>query len=242
VGVNLVFLQVSPKFITIFPMLPNPIPYSESESLLLVTLPLHGVFFLDHLLKLVQFLAQVCKRLLCGIGFLSTFLGGAKIGFFCSVYLEPMAISSIVHGVHGKMLLAKVAMFLCTSFLWNSGLSVSTRSLCPLFLGVQSFLVWRSIGSFLATYTLNSLKRQEKQIHVHGSPTFLVKVELILPQVWAHLENVSCQTSLGKGHVHGNCGRLHVWAVVPAEQLQDVVVELLHMLHKLTNADAQGFL
>jgi len=34
-GVNLVFEQVSPKFVTIFPMLPDPIPYSESESLLL---------------------------------------------------------------------------------------------------------------------------------------------------------------------------------------------------------------
>jgi len=34
-GVKLVFLQVSPKFVTIFPMLPDPIPYSESESLLL---------------------------------------------------------------------------------------------------------------------------------------------------------------------------------------------------------------
>ncbi len=32
-GVNLVFLQVSPKVITTFHMLPDPIPYSESESL-----------------------------------------------------------------------------------------------------------------------------------------------------------------------------------------------------------------
>ena len=32
-GVNLVFLRVSPKFITTFSMLPDPIPYSESESL-----------------------------------------------------------------------------------------------------------------------------------------------------------------------------------------------------------------
>ncbi len=35
-GVNLVFLRVSPKFITTFPMLPDPIPYSKSESLLLL--------------------------------------------------------------------------------------------------------------------------------------------------------------------------------------------------------------
>jgi hypothetical protein len=76
--------------------------------------------------------------------------------------------------------------------------------------------------------------------HVHGSPTFLVKVELILPPVWAHLENVTCQISLGKGHVRRNFGCLHAWAVVPAGQLQDVQVELLHTLRKLMNAGALG--
>jgi hypothetical protein len=63
------------------------------------------------------------------------------------------------------MLLAKVAVFPGTSFLWDSGSSVSTRSLCTLFLAVQSFLVARSIrflGSFLAKYSLNSLVRQKE--------------------------------------------------------------------------------
>jgi hypothetical protein len=44
----------------------------------------------------------------------------------------------------------------------------------------------------MCTYMLNSLKRQEKQTHVHGSHTFLVKVELILPHMWAHPKNVTC--------------------------------------------------
>jgi hypothetical protein len=35
---------------------------------------------------------------------------------------------------------------------------------------------------------------------------------------------------------------LHAWAVVPAGQLCNVGVELLYTLHKLTNADALGFL
>ena len=35
-GVNLVFLLVSPKVITTFPMLPDPIPFWESESLSLL--------------------------------------------------------------------------------------------------------------------------------------------------------------------------------------------------------------
>ena len=69
-----------------------------------------------------------------------------------------------------------------------------------------------------------------------------MKVVLILPRVGTHSENVTQQISLGKGHVHGNRVGLHAWAVVPAGQLRDVGVELLHTLHKLTNADALGFL
>jgi hypothetical protein len=123
------------------------------------------VLFLDHLLELVHFLALFCKRLLCGIGFLFTFLSGAEIGFFCSVFLEPTAISSIVCRDCAPMLLAKIAMFLGTSFLWDSGTIVSTRLLCTLFLAVQSFLIARSVGflgSFLATYVLDCLKRQKE--------------------------------------------------------------------------------
>ncbi len=45
-----------------------------------------GVLFLDHLLELVQFLAQLRKVLLRGTGFLSAFLSGAEIGFLRSVF------------------------------------------------------------------------------------------------------------------------------------------------------------
>jgi hypothetical protein len=152
------------------------------------------------------------------------------------------AISGIVHCAWALMILAKIAMFHVASFLRNSGRSISTTLLATFLLAVQSFLVWRSIGSVLVTYTLNSFERQEKQTHVHGSHTFLVKVELILSRVWAHWENVTCQVSLGKGHINGNRGCLHARALVPAGQLQDVTVELLHTLHKLMNADALGFL
>ncbi len=116
--------------------------------------PFLGVLFLDHLLELVRFLAQLREGLLYGIGFLSTFLSGAEIGFFHSVFLETAAIASIVRRVCAPMLLAKVAVFLGTSFLWDSGTVVSTRSLCTLLFAVQSFLVARSdglFGFFLAT-------------------------------------------------------------------------------------------
>ena len=84
------------------------------------------------------------------------------------------------------MLPAKVTVILGMSFLWVSGCSFSTRLLCTLFIAVQSFLVARSfsfLGSFLATYALDSLERQKEQKHVYRSITFLVKVVLILPQV-----------------------------------------------------------
>ena len=148
--------------------------------------PLLCVFILDHLLELVHFLALLCKRLLCGIGFLSAFLSGAEIGFFRSIFLKTTAIASIVRCVRTPMLLAKVAVFLGTYLLWDSRTMVSTRLLRTLFLTVQSFLVARSVGfvgSFLAIYVLDRLERKKERMLVHRSTTFLVKVELILPRV-----------------------------------------------------------
>ncbi len=80
----------------------------------------------DCLLKLVQFLAPLHRRLLYGIGFLSAFLGNMIIGFFCSVFLVP---NGVVHGIHAPMLFVEVAMILGVSFLGNSGRTLGTRSL-----------------------------------------------------------------------------------------------------------------
>jgi hypothetical protein len=171
--------------------------------------PLLGALFLDHLLELVRFLAQLHEGLLCGIGFLSAFLRGAEIGYFRSIFLKTTAIASIVCRVRAPMLLAQVAMFLGTYLFWDSG-TVSTRSLRTLLLAMRRFLVARSdglfgsfmatllavqsflaarsggfFGYFLATYALDCLERQKERMHVHRSPTFLVKVELILPRVRA---------------------------------------------------------
>ena len=153
-----------------------------------------GVFFLDHLLELVRFLALLREGLLCGIGFLSAFLSGAEIGFFRSVFLKTTAIVSIVHRVRAPMLLSQVAMFLGAYLFWDSGTTVSTRLLCTLLLTVQRFLVARRVGFFGSlpdTYTLNRFKRQKKQVHVHRSTTLLVKVVLILPRIGTHSENVT---------------------------------------------------
>ncbi len=113
----------------------------------MVALPLLGVLFLEHLLELVQFLAQLRERLLRGIGFLSAFLSGAEIGFFRSVFLKTMAIASIVRRARASMLVAQVAMFLGTYLFRVSG-TLSTRSLRTLLLAVKRFLVTRSVGIF----------------------------------------------------------------------------------------------
>ncbi len=118
--------------------------------------PLLGVLFLDHLLELVRFLAQLREGLLYGIGFLAAWLLRT---FFIAVRRFLVARSN---GLFGS--------FLAT------------------LLAVQSFLVTRSVGLiryFLATYALDCLERQKEQMHVHRSPTFLVKVEQILPCVRA---------------------------------------------------------
>jgi hypothetical protein len=160
----------------------------------MTVLPLIGVLFLENLLKLVQFLAQLCKRLLPGIGFLSSFLSGTEIGFLRSVFLKTTTIASIVGRVCAPVLLAQVAMLLGT-YLFQDSETLSTRSLCTLLLAVQRFLVARRVGlvgSFLPTYALDSLKRLKERTHIGRSTTFLVKVVLILPRVGTQSENVNC--------------------------------------------------
>jgi hypothetical protein len=89
------------------------------------------------------------------------------------------------------MILAQVAIFLGSSYLGNPARRIGIRSLVASLALVRSFLFGLCIGSFLGTYVLNSLERQEKRIHVHRSHAFLVKVELILPCVWAHPNSVT---------------------------------------------------
>jgi hypothetical protein len=98
-------------------------------------------------------------------------------------------MASIVHRVRAPMLLAKVAVVSARVFLGTLGLFQYQVATYP-FIAVRRFLVARSdglVGSFLATYALGCLERQKERTHVHLSPTFLVKVGLILPRVQARL-------------------------------------------------------
>ena len=88
-GVNLVFLQVSPKFITTFPMLPNPIPYSESELLsLLRRFRFLVSFFLITFLSLSSFLLNCAKDCFVGLGFFLPFLAARKLDFSIPSFLN----------------------------------------------------------------------------------------------------------------------------------------------------------
>ncbi len=109
--VNFCFLQVSLKT---FSMLLNPNSYSESESV-----PLWWPFFLSASCFLItfsslsiflhhcaqdcfvglgffHFLAQVCKTLLCGIGFLFAIFGHWEVGFLVSILLVPTQQSCVL--------------------------------------------------------------------------------------------------------------------------------------------------
>jgi hypothetical protein len=107
-----------------------------------------GALFLDFLLKLVQFLAQLRERLLCGIGFLSAFLGGAEIGFLCSIFLILTTVSCFVCSMHALMLLADVPMLLGRAF-GDSDSSISTRLLVSFLTLVGRFLARLCAGLFL---------------------------------------------------------------------------------------------
>jgi hypothetical protein len=90
---------------------------------------LYGILFLDNFLEPDHHLTQLQKRLLCGIGFLSIFFGGAEVGFFCSVFLVPTTILIIVLGICASILLSHFAVLLGESFLGNLACRLGTRPL-----------------------------------------------------------------------------------------------------------------
>jgi hypothetical protein len=110
--------------------------------------------------------------------------------------------------------------------------SIGLLGLCLALL--RSFLAGLPMGFLLRTHALNSLERSLKRTHVHRSHPFLMEVVLILPLVRTHLENMTCQISLGERNICRCHTRIVARAVVPAGQLRNIGVELLYMLYKLT--------
>ncbi len=173
-------------------MLPDPIPYFESESLSLRWhLFLLASCFLVTFSSVSIFSLTVQKSALWDwVSFRLSW--GLEVGFFHSIFLKSTTILGIVSGKCAPIFLAQVAMLLGASFLGSPAHRIGARSLVTPFPLVRKFLNGLCIGSSLGTCTLNSLKRQEKQMHLHGFHTFLVKVKLVLPCVWAHPKNMTC--------------------------------------------------
>ncbi len=98
-GVNLVFLAVSLKFDPIFLVLPDPIPYSESELLssLQRFLDLRDAF-LRAFSSLSNFLLNWAKDCLVRLGLLPAFLAALKLAFtiLSFLYLRQSLILCVV--------------------------------------------------------------------------------------------------------------------------------------------------
>jgi hypothetical protein len=173
---------------------------------------------LKSLLQLVQFLAQLGKRLLCWIGLLTCLLGGAEIGFCRLVFFILAAIFGSVRSMRAPIFLAQLARLLETDFLVSLLSGTITGLLGSHIVLVRSFLAGWCMGLLMGTYTLDSPKRSLKRMHVHGSHPLFLQVVLVLPLVRTHPENVTRQISLGEWHIHWRHARIVDWAVVPAGQ------------------------
>ncbi len=140
--------------------------------------------FLIFFSSFSNFLLNCVKEFFAGLGLILPFLVAWKLVFpiHLSLILLTIFCVSIVYALP---CLAVVAMLLKANFLWES---CSTRSLVFFFFTlVGIFLVGLCVECFLCTYSLYSLKRHKKWTYVHGSHTFLAKVEMVPPGNWALL-------------------------------------------------------
>jgi len=198
--------------------------------------------FLKSLLQMVQFLAQLGKCLLCGIRFLTCLLGSTEVGFYRSVFFVPMAILGSMRSMRTPIFLAQLARLLETDFLGNPHRGSNTGPLGSRLVLGRSFLTGWHMGFLGGTHMLNSLERNLKRTHVHGSHALFLQVVLILPLVWTHPENMTCQISLCERNIC-QCHAIDVaWAKVPAGQLRNLGVELLYALYELVYANSLGLL
>jgi hypothetical protein len=171
---------------------------------------------LESLLQLVQFLAQLGERLFCWIGFLTCLLGSAEIGFCRPIFLVLAAIFGSMQSMRTPIFLAQLARLLKTDFLGNLPRGSITGPLGSRLVLIRSFLAGWLMGLLVGTYTLNSLERSLKRMHVHGSHALFLQVVLVLPLVRTHPEYATRQISLRERHFcRRHAGDL-AWAVVLA--------------------------
>jgi hypothetical protein len=144
--------------------------------------------------------------------------------------------------MRAPIFLAQLARLLKTDFLGSLLCGSSTGLLGSCLVLVRSFLAGWCMGFLRGTYMLSSFVRSLKRTHIHGSHALFLQVVLILPLVRTHLENMTCQISLGEQNICRHHASIVAWAVVPAGQLHDVGIELLYVLYKLMYANPLGLL
>ncbi len=203
-----------------------------------------GAFFLDRLLRLFQLLAQLRKKVLCGIGFLSAFLSGTDIGFFLFVFHILTTIFCAVHSIRAPMILADVAMLLKANFFGTLAIDSVPGLLFSFLLLLEAFLLdcaldfscahTRSITSrdirseCMSSWVIPFLWRLKWSCHVSGhiQRTWLARSALVngmfMEFYWAW--HWGCRTSM----VVVGC---RSWAVIHAAQTDhaDVLGFLKHV-------------
>jgi hypothetical protein len=146
---------------------------------------------LQRFLELLDFVGELCKVVVFGITFLSTFLSSAEIQFLLSVLFKPMTITSVVCGTHAPMLLALVAVLLKADFLWNPGRRIGTRAFLP-FLALVGRLLGRfQLALLVCADAFDCFQQSQKRAHVHQRHALLVHVVLVLPLKRAHMQYMS---------------------------------------------------
>ncbi len=176
-------------------MLPNPIPYSESELLsLLRRFRFLVSFSLITFSSLSNFSLNCAKDCFVGLGFFPLFIAARKSDFSIPS-LSRQRQSQVLCAVYTpSCFLQRLQCFLVRTFFGTLGLWSAPGHFVPFLLLCKAFLSLEALdlSDFpRPTYALNCLKRQKERTHVHRSTTFLVKVVLILPHVGTHSENVT---------------------------------------------------
>jgi hypothetical protein len=187
-GSKLIFVKGPLKYISTFTMLPNPILYSELESLLLWQHFFHlASYFLIAFSSLSIFLLNCGKECLVGLGFSLPFLAVRKLDFSVPffLYLRQSLVLYVV--CIPPCFLQRLQFFLLQVFWGTLPVDLVSGLLFPISPLWESFLLDCALDLSLVHTCSIALRNT----HVHRCHTFLVKVELILPHKWAHPKSMT---------------------------------------------------
>jgi hypothetical protein len=79
-------------------------------------------------------------------------------------------------------------------------------------------------------------------MHVHRHHALLVQIVLVLPLDRAHTQHMAPKLSLRERNILGLGAGICIGAVIEAQHLRNLDVDLLYLTYKLTYVDALGLL